>query len=137
MTELLDKYVPAYSNLARMNIHSLERGLAFRRMVIAKMQEPPDDEGYKARYETFTKKGHEIDEEATSARNLINSIIQDVNTPSDNASLARIENRIDNLVRDAGRHLNAETNATIAYLDNRNWEKLEKPRANRPASRRV
>ena len=124
MTELLDKYVPAYSNLARMNIHSLERGLAFRRMVIAKMQEPPDDEGYKARYEIFTKKGHEIDEEATSARNLINSIIQDVNTPSDNASLARIENRIDNLMKDAGRHLNAETNATIAYLDNRNWEKV-------------
>ena len=43
LDEFSTKYVEAYGHLARMNIRSLEQALALRRMVIAKMQSPPDD----------------------------------------------------------------------------------------------
>ena len=43
LDELSTKYVEAYGHLARMNVRSLEQALALRRMVIAKMQSPPDD----------------------------------------------------------------------------------------------
>ncbi len=46
LDELTNRYIPAYGNLARANIRSLERGLALRRMVIAKMQNPPDEAAY-------------------------------------------------------------------------------------------
>ena len=36
LQELTDSYIPAYGNLARANIRSLERALALRRMVIEK-----------------------------------------------------------------------------------------------------
>jgi len=53
LDELTNRYIPAYANLARANVRSLERALALRRMVIAKMQTPPDEASYKARLETF------------------------------------------------------------------------------------
>ena len=49
LNTLTTKYVAAYGHLARTNIRSLERGLALRQMVIAKMQNPPDEAGYAAR----------------------------------------------------------------------------------------
>src|SRR5689334_2533409 len=108
LDELTNRYIPAYGNLARANVRSLERALALRRMVIAKMQVPPDEEGYKARLETFIAKDGEVEKEATSARNLINEIIADPSTPSDNAALARIETRIEIAVTDLRRELAAE-----------------------------
>jgi len=41
LAELNDKYFPAYDHLAQANIKSLERAVAMRRMMIAKMQMPP------------------------------------------------------------------------------------------------
>jgi hypothetical protein len=46
LDELSNKYIPAYSHLARANIRSLERSLVLRRMVMAKMQNPADEAGY-------------------------------------------------------------------------------------------
>ena len=43
LDELSGKYIPAYGNLARANIRSLERSIALRQMVIAKMLVPPDE----------------------------------------------------------------------------------------------
>ena len=42
---LTNRYVPAYGDLARANVRSLERALALRHMVIAKMENPPDQAG--------------------------------------------------------------------------------------------
>ena len=94
LDELTTRYIPAYGNLAQMNVHSLERALALRRMVIAKMQAPPDEAGYAERFRIFEAKGLEVEQEAAAARKLIIAIIEDVTTPSDNAALARIESRI-------------------------------------------
>ncbi len=117
LDELTNKYIPAYGHLARVNVRSLERALALRRMVIAKMQTPPDDAGYAERLQLYKDKAREVDGEAGAARRLIVSIIDDVSTPSDNVALARIDDRIDGAVNDLRRHLNEESIQPIAQLE--------------------
>jgi hypothetical protein len=53
LDELLTKYIPAYGHLARADVRSLERALALRQMVIAKMQTPPDEQAYAARLRIY------------------------------------------------------------------------------------
>jgi adenylate cyclase len=117
LDELTSRYIPAYGSLARANIRSLERALALRRMVIAKMQTPPDEEGYKARLETFLAKDGEVERETSEARRLINEIIADTSTPSDNAALARIETRIENAVTDLRRELALQDDKLLKALN--------------------
>jgi hypothetical protein len=69
LDELTVRYIPAYGHLARANIRSLERALALRRMVIAKMQVPPDEEGYATRLRFFQEKDGEV-EQGGSAQGL-------------------------------------------------------------------
>ena len=121
LDELTTRYIPAYGNLARMNVRSLERALALRWMVIAKMQAPPDEAGYAERFRIFEAKGLEVEQEAATARKLIIAIIEDVTTPSDNAALARIESRIDTATSDLRRHLNDETAQMLPLLDARDF----------------
>ena len=121
LDELTTRYTPANTHLTRINILSLERALALRRMVIAKMQEPPDEIGYKARKQLFDAKDAEVDSEAQAARDLINAIIADTSTPSDNAALARIESRTDSLMSEARRHLKQETGELLSSLDARDF----------------
>ena len=87
LDELSTKYVEAYGHLARMNVRSLEQALAVRRMVIAKTQSPPDDAAFADQQKIYEAKGQEIDQEAQAARRLINAIIDDTSTDSDNARL--------------------------------------------------
>ena len=127
LDELTNRYIPAYSHLTRVNTRSLERALALRRMVLAKMQTPPDDAGYAARLKAFQDKDSEIDQEAEAARKLIIAIIEDASTPSDNAALARIENRIDIAVNDL-RHRLGEVNAQLLrQLDAQNFPEVRIP----------
>ena len=83
LDELSNKYIPAYGHLARANIRSLERSLALRRMVIAKMQNPPDEAGYTERLRAYQQTEPEVEQGADAARKLIASIIDDPSTPSD------------------------------------------------------
>ena len=87
LDELTARYIPTDAHLARINILSLERALELRRMVIAKMQEPPDEAGYKLRKQLYDAMDAEVDSEAQAARTLLNAIIEDTSTPSDNAAL--------------------------------------------------
>ncbi len=138
LDELTNRYIPAYSHLTRVNTRSLERALALRRMVLAKMQTPPDDAGYAARLKAFEEKDSEIDQEAEAARKLIIAIIEDASTPSDNAALARIENRIDTAVNDLRHRLSEENAQLLRQLDARNFSEVRNtPRASRRAPRRI
>src|SRR5215831_10884193 len=121
LNELTTKYIAAYGHLARTNIRSLENALAVRRMVIAKMQNPPDEPGYAIRLKIFEQKGREIEKEAEEARKLIAEIIADPNTPSDNVTLARIDGRIDTAINDFLRHLSEETAQLISQLETRDF----------------
>jgi class 3 adenylate cyclase len=122
LDEMTTRYVPAYSHLARANVRSLERGLALRRMVIAKMQTPPDEAGYAARLQNYEQLGPEVEREAQAARQLIIAIINDVTTPSDNAALARIETRIDAAVADLQHRMNDGHAELFAHLQTLNFE---------------
>ncbi|MBR1143304.1 adenylate/guanylate cyclase domain-containing protein [Bradyrhizobium sp. AUGA SZCCT0431] len=116
LDELSGKYVEAYGHLARMNVRSLEQALAVRRMVIAKTQSPPDDAAFAEHQKTYEAKGLEIDQEAQAARVLINAIIDDTSTDSDNARLGRIDDRIENVNKDLRRYLSDENKRMLPLL---------------------
>src|SRR5262245_51712313 len=126
LDELTMRYIPAYGHLARMDTSSDERALALRRIIIVKMQEPPDEAGYAAQLNVFQAKSSGVDQEAAAARKLIAAIIDDISTPSDNAALARIESRIETAVSDLSRHLNDETAQLFARLDARDLPEVRR-----------
>ena len=117
LDELSNKYIPAYDHLARANIRSLERSLAMRRMVIAKMQNPPDEASFTERLQIYQQTQNKVEEEADAARKLIASIIDDVSTPSDNVALTRIDTNIDNAVNELHRHLDRENAQLMSQLE--------------------
>ena len=117
LDEVTNKYIPAYGDLARVNIRSLERGLALRRMIIAKMQGPPDQAGYAAALKIFEENESDIDREATAAHRLIVAIIDDVGTPSDSVALARIDDRLDIAINDLRHRLNQQIALLLPQLD--------------------
>jgi class 3 adenylate cyclase len=121
LDELTERYIPANRHLTRINILSLERALALRRMVIAKMQEPADEATYLAQKELYDAKDAEVDREAQAARRLINAIIEDKSTPSDDAALARIDSRIDSLMDETHRRLKQDLLALLSELDARDF----------------
>ena len=117
LDELTNRYIPAYGDLARANIRSLERAVALRRMVMMKMQSPTDEEAYAARLREFEDADRKIEEEAESARKHINAIIDDTRTPSDNAALARIETRIETAVTELRRDQNEDHAKLLKQID--------------------
>jgi len=121
LDELSSKYVEAYGHLARMNVRSLEQALALRRMIIAKMQMPPDDAAFAERKKIYEAKGAEVDQEAQAARALINAIIDDTSTDSDNAKLGRIDDRIEHVNSDLRRYLSEEYMKVLPLLEARKF----------------
>jgi adenylate cyclase len=121
LDEFSSKYVEAYGHLARMNVRSLEQALALRRMVIAKMQSPPDEAGFADRQKAYEAMAGEIEKEAQAARALINAIIDDTSTESDNARLGRIDDRIEHVTSDLGRYLGEEYKRLLMLLEARNF----------------
>ena len=117
LDELTNRYVSAYGNLARANVHSLERALEVRRMIIAKMQDPPDEASYAAHLKAFQALGPDVDREAQAARARIAAIIDDISTPSDNAALGRLDDRIDTAVNDLRHRLNDHNAVLLQQLD--------------------
>ncbi|HZC97312.1 MAG TPA: adenylate/guanylate cyclase domain-containing protein [Bradyrhizobium sp.] len=125
LDELTSKYVEAYGHLARMNVRSLEQALVVRRMVIAKMQSPPDNAAFADYQKIYEEKDREIDQEAQVARSLINAIIEDTSTVSDNARLGRIDDRIETVNRDLRRYLGEETKRLLPMLDAGNMREVK------------
>jgi adenylate cyclase len=121
LDELSNKYIPAYGHLARANIHSLERSLALRRMIIAKMQNPPDETSYAERLRIYQGMEAAVEQEADAARKLIASIIADESTPSDNVALTRIDTKIDSAVNDLDRHVNEEGALLLSQLESKDF----------------
>ena len=121
LDELSSKYVEAYGHLARMNVRSLEQALALRRMVIARMQTPPDEAGFAERQKLYETKGIEVETEGQAARALINAIIDDTSTASDNARLGRIDDQIEHVIGDLRRYLGEEYRRLLALLDAGNF----------------
>jgi class 3 adenylate cyclase len=126
LDELANKYVPAYADLARAHVRSLEGAVALRQMVIAKMQTPPDDAAFAQRMQIYRSKDAEVTEEAEAARKLIDSIIEDPSTPSDNVALAHIEGRIEAAATDVRRLLNEEHSRLISQLEAHDFPEVQR-----------
>jgi adenylate cyclase len=126
LDELTSKYVPAYGHLARMNVRALEQALALRQMAIAKIQNPPDDTSYAERKRVYEAKGLEVGREADGARSLINAIIADPATESDNATLARIDSRIETVNGDIQRYINEESQRLFRLLESRDIPEINR-----------
>ena len=117
LDELTTKYVEANNHLARMQTQSLERSLELRRMVIAKTQSPPDEAGFAERKQRYEAAGVAIGQEASAVHVLINAIIDDLTTDSDNAALGRIDSRIEDTSKDLLHYLDEEHDRLIPLLE--------------------
>ena len=117
LDELTNRYIPAYSHLARANIRSLERALALRRMVMTRMGTASDEETYAARLRDFEALDRKFEEEAETARKLINAIIDDPRTYSDNAALARLDVRIESAVTELRRNLDEGNTKLLKQIE--------------------
>ena len=113
--ELTQSYIPAYGNLARANLRSVERALELRRIVIAKLRSPSNDVA--ALRAKFDAKGQEFESEIQSARRLINELIEKDTAAGDARSLVRLQTRLDAAVDDSRRHLNDEVDRLLKLLE--------------------
>jgi class 3 adenylate cyclase len=116
LNELDGKYIPAYGDLSKANILSLERSVALRQMIVAKMQVPPDEAAYADRLRVYEAKAPEVEQEAEAARKQINSIMADPTTPSDDIALARLDNKIETAIADYRNHLSPEIAQLLTQL---------------------
>lgn len=117
LDEFSSKYVEAYGHLARMDIRSLEQALAAHRLMIASMQLPPNESSIAHQRKIHEAMSQEIDREAKQARALINKIIEDPATISDDAQLGRIDDRIERVTSDLQRYLGEENKRLLLLLD--------------------
>ena len=90
-------------------------------MVIAKLEEPPDELGHKRLKQIYDAKDAEVSGEAQAVRKLVNAIIDDTSTPSDNAALARIDSRIDSVMSETRHHLEQEQGELLSALEARDF----------------
>jgi hypothetical protein len=126
LDELSTKYVEAYAHLSRMNVRSLEGALAVRRMAMARMQDPPEEAAYAESLKVFEAVGAAVDQEAAAARELINAVIDDPATETDNAGMARIESRIELVNAEFGHQLKIENERLMALLKARDFAEVRR-----------
>src|ERR1700692_1174748 len=115
--ELTYSYMPAYGDLARANIRSLERALSIRRIIIEKLMSPADNGQYTALRNRYDALGGQIELEILAARALVHALIEKGPAFGDTATLSQFESRIDAINDDSRRHLNAENERLLAVLD--------------------
>ena len=115
--ELTYSYVPAYGDLARANIRSLERALSIRRIIIEKLQSPDDVGQYTALRNRYDALGGQIELEILAARAAIHGLIEKGPAFGDTSTLSQFESRIDAINDDSRRRLNAENERLLKVLD--------------------
>jgi adenylate cyclase len=115
--ELTYSYVPAYGDLARANIRSLERALSIRRIIIEKLQSPADTGQYTALRNRYDALGGQVELEILAARAMIHGLIEKGPAFGDATTLSQFETRIDGINDDSRRRLNAENDRLLKVLD--------------------
>jgi class 3 adenylate cyclase len=115
--ELTYRYIPAYGDLARANIRSLERALAIRRVVIEKLQPSTDEARYRSLRDRYEALDGQVELEIQAARALIHGLIEKGPAFADVATLGRFETRLYAINDDSRRRLNAENKRLLALLD--------------------
>lgn len=116
LEELTNSYIPAYGNLARTNIRSVERSLELRRMVIERIRSPFGSDRLAEIRRLFEARGADMEHEAEAARALINGLIQKGTDFSDPTALARLDTRIETALTVLRKHLNGEIEHMLPLL---------------------
>ncbi len=88
-------YVPAYGDLARANLRSVEEGLFVRRLIIARLLAPDDKGAMDALDKMAAEKAQQADAEFAHARKTIRLEIADPASFGDKLALARLDTRIE------------------------------------------
>ncbi|CAN5119495.1 adenylate/guanylate cyclase domain-containing protein [soil metagenome] len=114
--DLTYRYIPVYGDLARANIRSLERGIVVRRMVIEKIK-PTSDGQYEVLRNRFDALGGMVELEISTARALLQGLIQKTTDVGDAATLSQFVTRIDGISDDSRRRLNDENRRLMLALD--------------------
>jgi class 3 adenylate cyclase len=115
--ELTYSYMPAYGDLARANIRSLERALSMRRIIIEKLQSPADNGQYTALRNRYDALGGQVELEILAARALLHGLLEKGPAFGDASALSQFETRIDAINDDSRRRLNAENDRLLKVLD--------------------
>lgn len=116
LEQLTNSYIPAYGNLARTNIHSVERSLELRRIVIERIRSPLGSDRLADIQHLFEARGAEMEREAEAARALINGLIRKGADFSDPTALARLDTRIETALTVVRHHLNSEIKRMLPLL---------------------
>ncbi|HEY0235767.1 MAG TPA: adenylate/guanylate cyclase domain-containing protein [Afipia sp.] len=117
LQKLTEDYVPAYGNLARANVYSLERGIAIRNMVIDKLQFPQDTDRFTHHRNIFEEKGAAFDREVQAARAHVKSLLDNSQTIANSVALTRIQSQIDTAVDNNLRQINNEIARLLPLLN--------------------
>ena len=118
LTDLTQSYIPAYGEVARAEIRSIERALALRRIIIDKARSPLAAARIAAHRETFDAKGVAVQQNVDAANALLWRLIKKSIVLGDATSLTAIQGRIDTAINDTNRHLDDEIARLLPALDN-------------------
>src|SRR5258707_1496255 len=116
LEQLTTRYIPAYGNLARADLRSLEGAVALRRMAIDSIQAPVDEARFAADGSIFDAKGAEVVRELQAARTLVAGAIEQGPVLAHSKALVRIDSRIEAVQSDYRRHLNEEIERLLPLL---------------------
>jgi hypothetical protein len=122
--DLTYSYMPAYGDLARANIRSLERSLSIRRIIIEKYLSPGDRSQYTALRNRYDALGGQMELEIQAARALIHGLTEKNPAFGDAVTTGQFVSRLDAINDDSRRHLNAENERLLATLDAGDTEKI-------------
>jgi class 3 adenylate cyclase len=122
--DLTYSYMPAYGDLARANIRSLERSLAIRRIIIEGYLSPGDRDQYKALRDRYDALGGQVEQEIKAARALLHGLTEKNPAFGDAVTTGQFESRLDAINDDSRRHLDAENERLLAVLDAGDTKKL-------------
>ena len=117
LEEITEAYIPAYGNLARANIRSLERAVTIRRLVIEKLQPSSNAVQVDALRQKFDAHAGEVDKELVAAQSVIRALIEKGSGFGDSATLGQFESRIKFVNDDARRRLNLENARLFEVLE--------------------
>ena len=123
--EFTYSFVPAYGDLARANIRSLEQGITIRRIIIDKLQSPEDSSQQAALRNRYKSLGGQVELEIMAARALIQGLIAKGAAADEISTLSQFESRIDAINDDTRRRLDAEIKRLVAALDSGDEKTLD------------
>ncbi len=112
IADVHDMYIPAYGDLARANLRSVEEGLFARRIIIARLRGSDDKASVAALEQALAEKSAQADAELADGRRLIAREIADPHSFEDKRELSRLDTRIEFL---QARH--REYDAALAALE--------------------